>query len=64
MWLRANLKVYRFLLSYLPYTKRYVQAEKIEVNTIDQIIEEPIPPTDYQYRNGFSNEHLVLNLTV
>jgi RimJ/RimL family protein N-acetyltransferase len=28
MWLRANLKVYRFLLPYLPYTKRWQQAEK------------------------------------
>jgi len=42
----------------------YVQAEKIEVKTIDHIIEELIPPADYQHRNGFSNEHLVLNLTV
>lgn len=33
------------------------------MKTIDQIIEELIPPADYQHRNGFSNEHLVLNLT-
>jgi hypothetical protein len=33
------------------------------VKTIHQIIEELIPPADYQHRNGFSNEHLVLNLT-
>gem|GEM_PF-3111141 len=31
MWLRANLKVYRFLLPYLPYlpyTKRNMQVRK------------------------------------
>ena len=33
------------------------------MKTIDQIIDELIPPADYQHRNGFSNEHLVLNLT-
>lgn len=33
------------------------------MKTIDKIIEELIPPADYQHRNGFSNEHLVLNLT-
>ena len=33
------------------------------MKTIDHIIEELIPPADYQHRNGFSNEHLVLNLT-
>jgi hypothetical protein len=33
------------------------------VRNIDQLIEELIPPADYQHRNGFSNEHLVLNLS-
>ncbi|AWW29160.1 hypothetical protein DN752_02825 [Echinicola strongylocentroti] len=33
------------------------------MKTINQIIKELIPPADYQHRNGFSNEHLVLNLT-
>jgi len=39
-----------------------VQAKKA-VRTIDQIIEDLIPPAEYQHRNGFSNEQLVLNLT-
>ena len=30
LWLSANLKVYRFLLPYLPYTKRYGQLSQIE----------------------------------
>ena len=29
MWLSANLKGYRFLLPYLPYTNRWQQAEKL-----------------------------------
>jgi hypothetical protein len=33
------------------------------LRNIDQLIEELIPPADYQHRNGFSNEHLVLNLS-
>ena len=28
MWLSANPKVYRFLLPYLQYTKRYGQLER------------------------------------
>ena len=46
-----------------PYTTTLCASEKNKVKTIDQIIEELIPPADYQHRNGFSNEHLVLNLT-
>ena len=33
MWLRANPKVYRFLLPYLPYTKRWHTYPKIEYET-------------------------------
>ncbi len=33
------------------------------MKTVEQIIEELIPPSDYRHRKGFSNEHLVLNLT-
>ncbi len=28
MWLNAKPKVYRFLMPYLPYTKRYLQAKR------------------------------------
>jgi hypothetical protein len=28
IWLSANLKVYRFLLPYLPYTKRWGQLKR------------------------------------
>mgnify|MGYP001588699614 FL=1 len=39
------------------------QAEQNEVRNIEQLIKELIPPSDYQNRNGFSNEHIVLSLT-
>lgn len=40
-----------------------VSKLKNEVRTIEQLIKELIPPNDYQHRNGFSNEHIVLSLT-
>ena len=33
------------------------------MRNIEQLIKELIPPNDYQHRNGFSNEHIVLSLT-
>ncbi len=30
---------------------------------INQLLKEIIPPDDYQHRNGFSNEHIILSLT-
>lgn len=39
------------------------QAEKNEVRNIEHLLKELIPPSDYQHRNGFSNEHIVLSLT-
>ena len=30
---------------------------------IDKLIEEIIPPADYQHRNGFSNENIILSLS-
>ncbi len=30
---------------------------------IDKILEEIIPPNNYQHRNGFSNEHIILSLS-
>mgnify|MGYP003142203209 CR=1 FL=1 len=33
------------------------------MRNIEQLIKELIPPSDYQHRNGFSNEHIVLSLT-
>ena len=30
MWLRTNPKIYRFLLPYLPYTKRYAILKKLK----------------------------------
>ena len=33
------------------------------MRNIDHLLEELIPPADYQHRNGFSNKHLVLNLS-
>ncbi|TXK71252.1 HEAT repeat domain-containing protein [Mesonia sp. HuA40] len=33
------------------------------MRSIEQLIKELIPPNDYQHRNGFSNEHIVLSLT-
>ncbi|WP_147321418.1 MULTISPECIES: hypothetical protein [unclassified Arenibacter] len=33
------------------------------MRNIEQLIKELIPPNDYQNRNGFSNEHIVLSLT-
>ena len=35
MWLSANLKVYRFLLPYSPYTKRWQTLAKDEVISTD-----------------------------
>lgn len=29
---------------------------------INQLLKEIIPPADYQHRNGFSNEHIILSL--
>ena len=34
-----------------------------DMRTIDQILQELIPPADHSHRNGFSNEHLILELT-
>ena len=42
---------------------RWQQAKKNEVRNIEHLLKELIPPSDYQHRNGFSNEHIVLNLT-
>jgi hypothetical protein len=42
---------------------RCEQAEKNEMRNIENLLKELIPPSDYQHRNGFSNEHIVLNLT-
>jgi hypothetical protein len=33
------------------------------VRNIENLLKELIPPSDYQHRNGFSNEHIVLSLT-
>lgn len=33
------------------------------MRNIDHLLEELIPPDDYQHRNGFSNERLVLSLS-
>ncbi|TXE15336.1 hypothetical protein ES731_15440 [Psychroflexus gondwanensis] len=33
------------------------------MRNIDHLLKELIPPSDYQHRNGFSNEHVVLSLT-
>ncbi len=33
------------------------------MRNIEQLIKELIPPSDYQNRNGFSNERIVLSLT-
>ena len=33
------------------------------MRNIEQLIKELIPPSDYQHRNGFSNENIVLSLT-
>lgn len=33
------------------------------MRNIDQLLEEIIPPSDYQHRNGFSNEHIILKLS-
>ena len=30
---------------------------------INQLLKEIIPPSDYQHRNGFSNEHIILSLS-
>jgi hypothetical protein len=30
---------------------------------INQLLKEIIPPADYQHRNGFSNEHIILSLS-
>ena len=42
---------------------RCEQAVQNEVRNIEQLIKEIIPPSDYQNRNGFSNEHIILSLT-
>ena len=33
------------------------------VKNIDQLLKEIIPPEDYQHRNGFDNEHIILSLS-
>ena len=33
------------------------------MRNIEQLLKELIPPSDYQHRNGFSNEHIVLSLS-
>ncbi len=33
------------------------------MRNIKHLLKELIPPSDYQHRNGFSNEHIVLSLT-
>ncbi|WP_299118265.1 hypothetical protein [uncultured Tenacibaculum sp.] len=33
------------------------------MRNIEQLIKELIPPNNYQYRNGFSNEHIILSLS-
>jgi hypothetical protein len=33
------------------------------VRNIENLLKELIPPSDYQHRNGFSNEHIVLSLS-
>ena len=33
------------------------------MRNIEHLLKELIPPSDYQHRNGFSNEHIVLSLT-
>ena len=33
------------------------------MRNIEHLLKELIPPFDYQHRNGFSNEHIVLSLT-
>ena len=38
-------------------------SKKNEVRNIEHLLKELIPPSDYQHRNGFSNEHIVLSLT-
>jgi hypothetical protein len=30
---------------------------------IDKLLQEIIPPNDYQHRNGFSNEHIIVSLS-
>ena len=37
--------------------------QKNEVRNIEHLLKELIPPSDYQHRNGFSNEHIVLSLS-
>lgn len=32
------------------------------MRNINQLLKEIIPPDDYQHRNGFSNEHIILSL--
>ncbi len=32
------------------------------MRNIEHVLKELIPPSDYQHRNGFSNEHIVLSL--
>ena len=33
------------------------------MKNIEHLLKELIPPSDYQHRNGFSNEHIILRLT-
>ncbi len=33
------------------------------MRNIEHLLKELIPPSDYQHRNGFSNEHIVLSLS-
>lgn len=33
------------------------------MRNIDQLLKEIIPPEDYQHRNGFGNEHIILSLS-
>jgi len=33
------------------------------MRNIDQLLDDLIPPSDYQHRNGFSNAHILLSLT-
>ena len=60
LWFRWTGKCFETATSHM---QTVVSKLKNKVKTIDQILEELIPPADYQNRNGFSNEHLVQNLT-
>jgi len=40
-----------------------LKPPKETVRNIDELLKEIIPPEDYQHRNGFGNEHIILSLS-